>query len=77
MATVNFSVPEAVKKRFNKVFAHQNKSQVIAELMVQAIEEHERQQQRAHAIDALLKLRSKQKAISTKTVRIIRNQERS
>jgi metal-responsive CopG/Arc/MetJ family transcriptional regulator len=76
MATVNFSVPEEVKNRFNKVFAHKNKSHLIAELMVQAIEEHERQQQRAHAIDALIKLRSKQKPISDKAVRTARRQGR-
>ncbi len=77
MATVNFSVPEEVKKRFNQVFAHTNKSHLIAELMVQAIEEHERQQQRAHAIDALIKLRSKQKPISDKAFRTARRQGRS
>lgn len=66
MATVNYSVPDEIKKRFNQVFADENKSHVIAELMKKAIEEREKQQQRAQAIDALLKLRSKQK----KTVKI-------
>lgn len=50
MATVNFSVPESVKNRFNKVFANQNKSRLIANLMVKAIEEQERKQRRIHAL---------------------------
>jgi metal-responsive CopG/Arc/MetJ family transcriptional regulator len=69
MSTVNFSVPEDIKKRFNKVFAHHNKSHLIAELMKQAVEDYERQQRRAHAIDALLGLRSKQKPITEATIK--------
>lgn len=72
MAIVNFSVPDDIKKRFNKTFAHQNKSHLIAELMRQAIEEHERRQQRSQAIDALLKLRAKQKPVSNKKIRMAR-----
>ncbi len=69
MATVNFSVPDEVKKRFNHVFAKQNKSHLIAELMTQAIEAHERQQRRIQAIDALLALREKQKPSNDAKVR--------
>jgi len=68
MATVNFSVPENIKKQFNQVFAHENKSQIIADLMKKAIEEHRLQQQRAHAINVLLELRSKQKPVSLKRI---------
>ena len=39
MATVNFSVPEEVKKKFDRAFAGKNKSRVIADLMSQAVEE--------------------------------------
>ncbi|MBV8803317.1 MAG: hypothetical protein JO131_10230 [Gammaproteobacteria bacterium] len=76
MATVNFSIPETIKNKFNKVFAHQNKSHLIAQLMEQAIEEHERKQKRAHAIDALIKLRSKQKSVSDKKIQTARRQGR-
>jgi len=76
MATVNFSVPEEVKRHFNKVFAHQNKSQIITELMKQAIEEHERRQQRAKAIEALLDLRAKQKPVDEKKLRKARHEGR-
>ena len=77
MATVNFSVPDDIKKRFNQVFAHQNKSHLIAELMKEAVENYERQQQRARAIDALLKVRGKQGAVAEKDIRKARETGRS
>ena len=57
MATVNFSVPVDVKNAFNKAFEGENKSAILAALMRQAVEEHERRKRRALAIDALLRLR--------------------
>lgn len=77
MATVNFSVPDEIKKEFNKVFAHQNKSHLIAEMMKRAIEEHQRQQQRSQAIEALLQLRAKQKPVSAKRIKAARQHGRS
>ncbi len=60
MATVNFSVPEDVKKKFDRAFAGKNKSRVIADLMAQAVEEQLVQKRRSQAIDALLnRLRTK------------------
>jgi predicted DNA-binding protein len=76
MATVNFSVPDEIKIRFNKIFAHQNKSHLIAELMKHAIEDFEQQQQRAHAINALLKLRARQKPVSDKTIKTLLDRDR-
>jgi hypothetical protein len=64
MATVNFSVPDEVKEQFNRVFARENKSSVIARLMMQAVEERHLQKQRARAIDRLLKLRSQREPIT-------------
>lgn len=76
MATVNFSVPEQIKKRFNQIFENQNKSHLIAELMQQAIDKYEHQQQRSRAIEALLQLRAKQKSVSAKMVRKAREEGR-
>ena len=59
MATVNFSVPEQIKKMFNAAFAGKNKSQVIADLMARAVEEQREQKRREKAMDALLMLRRK------------------
>ncbi len=64
MATVNFSVPEEVKEAFQKTFANENRSAIIARLMQEAIEERQREQRRVAAIDALLELRRKQSPAS-------------
>lgn len=48
MSTVNFSVPEAVKQVFNETFEGQNKSAIIAELMIEAVE-RVRSKQRSQA----------------------------
>lgn len=54
MATMNFSVPEDVKERFNQVFARQNKSAVVTALLEEAIERAERKARRDEAIDRIL-----------------------
>jgi predicted transcriptional regulator len=69
MATVNFSVPDEVKREFQETFSHENKSAVITRLMKQAIEERKRQQTRAAAIEALLKLRQGQRPVSDEEIR--------
>ena len=38
VATVNFSVPEGVKKAFNSMFKGRNKSAIIVSLMSEAVE---------------------------------------
>lgn len=64
MATVNFSVPDKVKDQFNRAFARENKSNIIARLMMQAVEERRLQKDRARAINRLLELRRKSKPIT-------------
>lgn len=59
MATVNFSVPEKIKREFQRTFAKDNKSAIIARLMQQAIEERKREQVREAAFDGLLELRKR------------------
>ena len=76
MATVNFSVPEQVKKLFNAAFSGKNKSQVIADLMVQAVEERRRQKRRAKAIDALLAVRRRAMVVSDTRIRAVRQRGR-
>ncbi len=69
MATVNFSVPDHVKRAFNRAFAGENKSGVLTRLMRQAVEERERQKRRAAAVDALLKLRARQLPVRERLLR--------
>ena len=69
MATMNFSVPPEVKKAFDDVFAGENKSAVLTELMRQAIEERGRRRRRARAVERLLKLRKEARPLSDAAIR--------
>ncbi|WHZ15053.1 MAG: hypothetical protein OJF52_001894 [Nitrospira sp.] len=69
MATVNFSVPEDVKKKFDKAFAGENKSRVIAQLMVQAVEDQLAQKRRSAAVDAMLSRRRTKRPVTAREVR--------
>jgi hypothetical protein len=64
VATVNFSVPEEVKRAFNEAFAGQNKSAVIARLMREAVAEEERRRRRAEALVRLEARRPARPAMS-------------
>jgi hypothetical protein len=76
MATVNFSVPEDIKKAFNKAFEGENKSAILAALMRQAVEERKRKQRRARAIEALLRLRRRIRPATNATIRRARRRGR-
>ncbi len=69
MATVNYSVPDDIKEQFNKTFAHENKSRVIARLMEQAIEQHRVERERARAIDRVLDRRRSRHPVSNARIR--------
>ena len=73
MATVNFSVPEDVRQEFNTMFANENKSAILTQLMRQAIEEKKQRQRRVLAIDKILQLRETQAPVATDEI----NQARS
>ena len=47
MATVNFSIPDDVKKAFDRAFKNQNKSAVIADLMRRAVADAQLRKRRA------------------------------
>ncbi len=42
MATMRFNVPDEVKEQFDREFAGENKSRIVARLMMRAIEERRR-----------------------------------
>lgn len=77
MATVNFSVPDEVKEAFNAAFAGRNKSAVIADLMVRAVEEDQRRKRRAQAIDRLLARRSTKQPVTRGEIEAAREELRS
>ncbi|HET7321403.1 MAG TPA: hypothetical protein VFI96_02840 [Longimicrobiaceae bacterium] len=76
MATVNFSVPEDVKRAFNEAFAGRNKSAIIAGLMERAIEDELRKARRARAMEDLLARRSERPAVSAREVQRVREELR-
>ena len=77
MAVVNFSVPERVKRMFNAAFAGRNKSAVIAQLMVRAVEEHKARLLRDKAIDRLLARRDTKRAVKNSDIRAARRELRA
>jgi len=54
MATVNFSVPDDVKERFNRTFAGANKSAIVTALLQEAVDRAERKAKRNEAIGRIL-----------------------
>ena len=54
MATMNFSVPDDVKERFNRTFADANKSAIVTALLQEAVERAERKAKRNEAIGRIL-----------------------
>lgn len=43
MGTMNFSIPDDVKDKFNEVFEGENKSAIVTRALIRAIEDQERQ----------------------------------
>lgn len=76
MATVNFSVPEDVKKAFNHEFSNDNKSAVLTRLMKRAIEESKIKKRRSKTIDAILALREDQSPVSAHKIHEARKEVR-
>ena len=69
MARITFSVPDDVNERFNKAFAGHDKSRIIADLMIRAVEEQALQKRRAKPIDNLLSRRGQRRPSSAASVR--------
>lgn len=55
MPTMNFSVPEDVKRAFNTTFKGQNKSAVLTQLMRVAIAQEQEQRLREAAANRILR----------------------
>jgi hypothetical protein len=72
VATVNFSVPDDVKRMFNKAFAGTNKSAVVAQLMRQAVEYRRREERRQRAIERLIRVRRTMAPVTAAALRAAR-----
>lgn len=69
MATVNFSVPDDVKKAFDRTFGRRNKSAVVAELMREAVAREERLQARREALRRIAARRRTKRPVSARVLR--------
>jgi Arc/MetJ family transcription regulator len=72
MATVNFSVPDEVKAAFDKAFAGQNKSGIVAELMRRAVRESAQRKRREQLFRQLTQGRVSRPPASASQVRVVR-----
>ena len=72
VSTINFSVPDAVKKAFNAAFEGQNKSAVIADLMREAVQRAGRKQASEAAYLRILKRRKSAPAATPARLRAAR-----
>ena len=77
MATVNFSVPDDVKKAFDHAFGNQNKSAIIAELMRHAVRDHALRERRRQLFCALTERRALRPPVTQTQVRRARAAGRS
>jgi hypothetical protein len=77
MATVNFSVPDDVKDAFNAAYQGQNKSAVIAELMLEAVERAARKQRHRQAVANILARRADTEPVTEAEFRAARDAFRS
>lgn len=76
MATMNFSIPDDIKKRFNQTFANANKSAVVSQLLEEAIERAERKQQGDAAVQRILAGISNRTPITEEELRQAREEGR-
>ena len=77
MATVNYSVPDEIKEAFNLAYQGQNKSAVIAELMMEAVERAARKQRHREAIANILARRAETKPVTEAEIQAAREALRS
>jgi hypothetical protein len=72
MATVNFSVPDAVKAEFDSEFGGENKSAIIAELMRKAVADAKGRRRRKDIFRRLTERRALRPAVSGAKARTAR-----
>ena len=77
MATMSFSIPDDVKKRFNKAFADANKSAIVTQLMVDVLDQIERKRRSEEAVRSILSRRSKAPYLSTAEILKTRDEIRA
>jgi hypothetical protein len=77
MGTMNFSIPDDVKNRFNQTFANKNKSAIVTQLLEEAVAHAERKQQSSNAIQRILMRRDTAPDVTMQEILNIRDQIRT
>jgi hypothetical protein len=77
MGTMNFSIPDDVKNRFNQTFANKNKSAIVTQLLEEAVAHAERKQQSSDAVQRILMRRSTAPDVPMQEILNIRDQIRA
>ena len=77
MATVNFSVPEEVKKAFDRAFRHRNKSAIIADLMRRAVADEGLRKRRLELFEILTERRDQRPRMTAEQLHDARAAARS
>ncbi len=76
MATVNYSVPEEVKQAFNKRFEGRNKSAIISELLMRAVEDENRRDRRRVVMNELIERSPLREGLTSDSARRVRDEMR-
>ena len=76
MATMNFSIPDDVKDKFNEIFEGKNKSVIITKLMVRAIAEEERNRRSRGFVERLRQIRARSRLVTEDEIRCARDEYR-
>jgi len=77
MSTVNFSVPDEVKQAFNDTFKGRNKSAIIADLMMEAVERDQRRKRSRKALNRIVRRRAAGPTVDDDRIREARRKGRA
>lgn len=77
MATMNFSIPDDIKDAFNKTFANDNKSAIVAKLLREAVDEARRRQESDDVVRRIKSRWSERPVIADEAIREAREAGRS
>lgn len=76
MGTMNFSIPDEVKDRFNDLFDGQNKSAVVTRALEREIEDELRRRQSGDFVERLREIRGKSRIVTDDEIRAAREELR-
>lgn len=76
MATMNFSIPDEVKERFNRLFKTANKSAIATRALLREIEAEERRLENGDFVERMRKMRARSPGFTAEQIRKAREEGR-